>query len=1620
MKKTTRKLMSLLLTFVMVLSLLPAAWADSGSGLTNLTFAGGQKGVPTFSISPAFSQSTKDYTVTMPDYEKNLYCNCTAANDSEKAAAFRTVSGQSMQSTLVPGSWSWLYGLTAGSAGTTYSIHTGQAPMADSKTDTVYSVTIQRSASLSGLTVNDTLCPDFNKSTLNYTAGIPEDAANVSIKATAFQAAYTLRINDSPATSGNATELPLKWDSDGKMAVSITVSADGAIATTYKLTLIKETKSDTPLLSVQPQNATYKDTETALKPLRVRAVADGTLSYQWYSNTANKAESGTPLTGATDAAYTPVLPNVGTTQKHLYYYCMITNTVGDAVHTAASSVADITVTPDPTPTVTLAATDGQDIPANGYAYASGETAVTLVAKAVSRANGGTWNYQWTGAAGNGDNDKFTPSTASDRVSTLICTVTYTLNGIDYTTKSASVKLTVTATSAKAPAISQQPKSADYLLGTANISALTVSASAEDGGSVSYQWYSSTDNSTFTELTGKTDCRLALKGSTEEKTTYYRCHITNTLKSNSGQTYTQNVDSDVAAIAFKSVQNLGGKWAGEGTETSPYLLKNVEDISTLCDLVNKGTSFENYYFKLDADVTLPDNWVPMGALKPGEKETRRGVNLAPFGAHFDGGNHTVTVPENGKPLFGFVRHATVSNLNVYGKKIAGYGLVNDYTVDYGPTGSYGSDTRPTIVIDNVTLKTGSSTQKAGFIGGYASGMNVVEIKNSVIESGVTVGYDKNESDIGSFAGALNGTVQNCSSAAAVYGKDNVGGILGSKGQSMGPCAVYECAFTGNLEASGNYAGGIVGAGYNAGSAPQSPCVTIQNSYASGNVKGADYVGGIFGGEGGVKECWPNGIGYIQNNYFSGKVSGTGGNIGGVIGYMQSLNRYNIVSNNFYAQDCGAAKGIGAVTAVCTKDTPASGSGWSRFAGGAKYGRADDPTGADADKLAKKISATALKDGTLLTALNAGVNSSGNWAAGTDSPVLVNKKHILSIAVNGLRLSMGSVSVEGGNTTLLTGSDKTITVNYNDGTQETVSIDKAGISGFDTDTVGFKAVTVTYSNHTFVFELYVKSPKPVEPVKMITVSFTLFGDSLHGESGTKHTLKANNLTVWIPQNTGSYENNATVLDVLSKELSKNGYSWMNQNVKNGLEGNYIQSITNPGGVKLAEFSNGKYSGWMYTLNGKHPLLGVKQQTLKDGDVIVFHYTDDYAAEEGSEKWSGDTTGTAGKTAAGGSSLAPKASVSGSTATAAVQEKTVTDAVAAVQKSGEKTITIVPTDTGSAKNVDVSIPKTAVKAVVDGTGAGVEVDTAVGSVTIPNETLASIVKQAGGDEVKISVEQKTAADIADKTVDAKDAVIAAVTVASGDKAITSFGGQSLTVSIPVDSSYKAGQSYKVIILSANGTKETASGKCVLKNGKLAVEVETVHLSTFIVTRETVAPISFTDVKSGDWYCDAVQYAVGKGIFTGTTATTFEPNTATTRAMLVTVLYRMENKPAATAGSFTDVKAGSWYADAVAWAAANKLVTGYGDSRFGPEDTITREQMAAILMRYARYKKLDVSKTAALTAFTDAGSVSTYAADAMKWAVGTGLISGTTDTTLSPAGSATRAQAAAILMRFNEKLAK
>ena len=180
-----------------------------------------------------------------------------------------------------------------------------------------------------------------------------------------------------------------------------------------------------------------------------------------------------------------------------------------------------------------------------------------------------------------------------------------------------------------------------------------------------------------------------------------------------------------------------------------------------------------------------------------------------------------------------------------------------------------------------------------------------------------------------------------------------------------------------------------------------------------------------------------------------------------------------------------------------------------------------------------------------------------------------------------------------------------------------------------------------------------------------------------------------------------------------------------------------------------------------------------------------------------------------------------------------------------------------------------------------------------------------------------------------------------------------------------------------------------------------------------------SFSDVSRDSWYREAVDFVYDRGLMGGTSSTSFEPNTTTSRGMIVTILWRLEGRPEVSGEvTYEDVADTAYYAEAVQWASSTDIASGYGRGQFGPDDPITREQLAAMLYRYAGTPKIEDAVDR--TDFADAGQVSSYAEDAIAWAVSEGLIAGTDERLLDPQGSATRAQAAVILMRFCESIVK
>ena len=763
-----------------------------------------------------------------------------------------------------------------------------------------------------------------------------------------------------------------------------------------------------------------------------------------------------------------------------------------------------------------------------------------------------------------------------------CKVTNIVDGFSYST-SYRYNIKISAEALDAPKVSIAPKIITCDFGKEATPLKVELKDAALGVQFHYQWYSNTvnDNSNGQLLQGETKSSLIVPTNTVG-TTWYYCVVYKVFDGKTSPTATTEC-AQVTVNPWKTDMN------GDGSADSPYEIATVSDIEYIRDSVNSGLSFDGVFFKFVSDITLPNGWTPIGCTvdgtnkfdprNPDEKD-----NLRAFSGTILGNGKLLTVPKGGKPLLAYVKNATVKDLNIYGEEINGYGLVDGL---HGV--GFTSEDTFAIIIENVTLKSGTKTLKSGLIGaevdmdvnGFAgaSAAFITTIRNCTIEKDVVVGYDGTQSEIGAFAGRFQGIIENCVSHATVKGVDYVGGIIGSRDNAMGQCTVSKCSFDGTVIASGKFAGGIAGTMYTGAAAPNGIKTTIEACVASGSINGNENVGGITGGDMKVNQAWNSYS--ITGNTFSGKVSGAK-NVGGIIGYYRSLNKFDNIAGNAYLKGCGAEQGIGAVDYVDTScETHETASGATYFDTSKSlpdiYGvtkenhnRTDDPLGKDASNLTMEV-----EDAT--TPICYKLDISGDY------------KTTYTIG-EALDLS-GMVCTAHW------------TMNKADTVVDTKDIE---ITGFDTNQRGEQTVTLAYGAAKVTITVTVLLPAG----KDITVSFALLGDSAHGDSGDKHTLADNNLETWIDTTKVTVSNNATVLDVI---LAVVGDKF---DIKNE-SGNYIQAITPKDGTELAEFTNGNLSGWMYTLNGVHPNLGVAQQYLNEGDVIVFHYTDDYLKEYEAEQ-------------------------------------------------------------------------------------------------------------------------------------------------------------------------------------------------------------------------------------------------------------------------------------------------------------------------------------------------------------------------------------------------------------------
>lgn len=425
---------------------------------------------------------------------------------------------------------------------------------------------------------------------------------------------------------------------------------------------------------------------------------------------------------------------------------------------------------------------------------------------------------------------------------------------------------------------------------------------------------------------------------------------------------------------------------------------------------------------------------------------------------------------------------------------------------------------------------------------------------------------------------------------------------------------------------------------------------------------------------------------------------------------------------------------------------------------------------------------------------------------------------------------------------------------------------------------------------------------------------------------------------------------------------------------------------------------------------------------------------------------TPAPSGGGSSGGSSSAPaitvpvsgsgdtvhvSASVSGSTAEvkeikSAELDKIGTDSAVVIDLSGlNKGVTGV---TLSTDTID-SICKTEAD--------GMTIKLPGAELRVDRQTLAAVTEQAAGSKIRLVVEPDstargtmTAAQRSTLAGMKNAAVLEAYFVSNGTR-IHDFKGGSVELSIP----YRAEGAIRAWFLKEDGTREPVSARYDKENAQLILH----HFSHYVIeeldssaaytvcAKDDSCPLgAFGDLTAAAWYHDGVHYCLENGLMRGVSGGKFLPDGSTTRAQLVTILWRLEGSPETTgAARFSDVAGGAWYAEAVRWAAGCGVVKGYDNGCFGPNDAVTREQMAAILYRYAQHKGYDVSagKDTNILSFDDAFAVSEYAIPAMQWACGSGMVRGIAQKggmLLAPRDTTTRAQAATLIMRFQSAFAK
>ena len=1036
------------------------------------------------------------------------------------------------------------------------------------------------------------------------------------------------------------------------------------------------------------------------------------------------------------------------------------------------------------------------------------------------------------------------------------------------------------------------------------------------------------------------------------------------------------------------------WAmdGTGSKDAPYQIRTAADLQEFASLVNSGNRDACAVLTTDIDLngSTSEQWTPIGD----------GSN--PYTGTFDGaGNKIKGLYINSDAgyagLFGYIgTNGTVKNLTLSNSYIRI--SRSDSTAYVGGICGYnnGSIQNCCNSVKATATVTGSSICVGGICGynNYSGSITSCSNSGTVTGSGSSVTGSGSTANVGGICGENWGSIENCSNSGPVEGSGSIATVGGICGVNDGG-RITSCSNSCDVTGSGSV-GGICG--YNDGG-------RITNCSNSGSVEGSGSIATV----GGI--CGKNDGGTITNCSNSGPVTGSG-EVGGICGVNYDGVNYGSITNCSNSGDVTGSGSVGGICGEndgtvtnCSNSGPVTGSGevggicgensydpLYNYGGSitncywldstAEKGVGVNEAGATVTEVLSKTK-KAYESGKVAWLLNQwqddGLDLDGKvWAVGDDGyPVLNGESNNIIV-----KLTFNAN----------TGNAADNFIRYANAGAAFPSVKKPERAGYTfvgwntaADGSGTSALEITLDAD---ITLYAQWEKAVYTV------------TLHANGGTINSGNVTNYTY----------GTETPLPT-TQDITRAGYTfagWYDNEALSGEPETVIPANATGEKTYYAKWTANTYTVTLNTNNGTINSGNITDytygiETTLPTDVTRAGYT--FAGWYDNEALEGDAVTAIPADATGDKEYWAKWTAKSYPSTPSVIPPTVS----------EETIdAIQAADLGETVTVDLSSGSTKLDKEVFETLAGKDVTLVVdlgdGVSWTVNGT--DVPKDADFTDIDMGVTMNSdgiPVEVVNAITGERDSV--QITLAH-DGAF----GFAMTLTAPLGAE-NAGYWANLYHFNEDAnamTFETAAP--IGSDGSVSLALS--HASQYAIVIDDhnhgIVTLPFTDVSAGDWFYDPVCYVYSQGLMTGTSATTFEPNTPLSRAMLVAVLHRLEGSPAASAGDFTDVADGDWYAQAVNWAASVGVVNGMGDGTFQPNAAITREQMAAILRNHAQYKGLDVTATGDLTHYSDAASVSDWAKESVAWAVDQGLISGMTVDTLQPQGLSTRAQVAAVLQRY------